>query len=702
MSGPSLPRSLQDTPQLGRWISFAAPGKVQVRTGKVELGQGILVALAQIVAEELEVALERVEVLPADTLLSPNEGFTAGSQSIEVSGAALRLVAAQSRRALLRVAATRSGHRPEEISCHDGLLRVDGTDIGLDFWTLAPEVDWTETIDIRTTVRPSRDYRIAGTSARRGDVLQRLTAGGFIHDMAFDGMRHARIVRQPFRLARLASIDRERFARRHPKVAILQKVDFLAFVGADEYCVHAAHDEAEAFVEWTPDPGRKSAANAPAAVRTEVRKVQTGHPATNSAIRARYSRGYIAHGSIGPSCALAHFVDDRLTVWSHSQGVFALRDQIAACLGLHPSNVRVIHVPGAGCYGHNGADDAALDAAIVACELKGTPVRVQWSRVDELSRGPLGAAMATEIEAALGSDGSVSAWKLSVVSAPQAQRPGTGGYANLSSAEALDPATAPRQVEDLPELAGGGASRNATALYDFPDHEVSVSLDTRSPIRTSSLRSLGAHLNVFAIECAMDELAVIAGLDPIAFRLRHLKDNRCRAVLNEVAAMSGWRPGDAGGEGHGRGVGVARYKNKGAWLAAVAEVTVDEAVRIERLWLCVDAGRLINPQGARAQIEGGALQSASWTLLESVPVAEGRVLPLNWSNYPILRFSDVPEIETRFIIDENEAPLGAGEAAQGPVSAAIGNAVSHALGMRVRDLPLTRERLTQLLLSDQA
>lgn len=701
MTVTPLPKSLQDTPQLGSWISFASPGKVQVRTGKVELGQGILVALAQIVAEELEVALERVEVLPADTLLSPNEGFTAGSQSVEVSGAALRLVAAQSRQALLRVAATRTGHRPEEISCHDGLLRVDGTDIGLDFWTLAPEVDWTQVVDVRTIGRDRRNYRLAGTSKRRGDVLQRLTSGGFIHDMAFEGMRHARIVRQPFRLARLASIDRARFSRRHPTVVIFQKGDFLAFVGADEYAVHAAHDEAEVFVEWTPDPGRKCAAKAPAEMRKEVRKDHAGHRATNSAIRARYSRGYIAHGSIGSSCALAHFVDGGLTVWTHSQGVFALRDQIAACLDLRPLRVRVIHVPGAGCYGHNGADDAALDAAIVACELKGTPVRVQWSRVDELSRGPLGAAMATEIEAALGSDGSISAWKLSVISAPQAQRPGTGGYANLSSAEALDPGHAPRHVEDLPELAGGGASRNATAIYDFPDHEVSVSLDTRSPIRTSSLRSLGAHLNVFAIECAMDELAGIAGIDPIAFRLRHLKDKRCRAVLNEVAAMSGWRPDDAGGEGRGRGVGVSRYKNKGAWLAAVAEVTVDQAVRVERLWLCVDAGFLINPQGARAQIEGGALQSASWTLLESVPVADGRVPPFNWSNYPILRFSDVPEVETRFIVNENEPPLGAGEAAQGPVAAAIGNAVSHALGVRVRDLPLTRERLMQLLVSDE-
>jgi nicotinate dehydrogenase subunit B len=359
----------------------------------------------------------------------------------------------------------------------------------------------------------------------------------------------------------------------------------------------------------------------------------------------------------------------------------------------------VIHVHGSCCYGHNGADDAALDAAIVALAVPGQPVRVQWSRADELGRAPLGAAMSAEVEALLGDNGSVDAWKMSVVSAPHAQRPGSGGYINLTSAEAMDSGRLPARVEDLPEMAGGGASRNALAIYDFPNQEVRISLDTSSSVRTSSLRSLGAHLNVFAIESAMDELAEMAGSDPLEFRLRHLTDARCRAVLNGVAVMSGW-PGDQmPGEGRAMGIAVARYKNKGAWLAAVADVLVEEEVRVERLWLCVDAGVLINPEGARNQIEGGAIQAVSWTLKEAVPIADDRVPVLDWQSYPILRFSEVPRIETRFIIDTSQTPLGAGEAAQGPVAAAIGNAASRALGVRMRDLPLTRERLVEILMN---
>jgi CO/xanthine dehydrogenase Mo-binding subunit len=271
---------------------------------------------------------------------------------------------------------------------------------------------------------------------------------------------------------------------------------------------------------------------------------------------------------------------------------------------------------------------------------------------------------------------------------------------NLGSAEAIDSDQIPRTVEDLPEAAGGGASRNSVALYDFPVHEVRVQLATASRIRTSSLRSLGAHLNVFAIESAMDELAAMADVDPLQFRLSHLTDDRCRAVLEGAAQLSGWPGGHPAGEGRALGVGVARYKNTGAWLAAVAEVLVDEQVRVERLWLCADAGLIVNPQGARNQIEGGALQALSWTVKEGITIENDRIPPLSWQSYPILKFSEVPLIETRFIMDPAHRPLGAGEAAQGPVAAAIGNAASRALGVRMRDLPLTRDRLVNLLMTN--
>lgn len=692
----ALPKSLQDNPELGCWVSFDEPGIVGIRSGKVELGQGILTALAQIAADELLLDPGLVALVPCDTDRSPDEGITAGSQSVEVSGASIRIAMAQARAALIDVAAARLGADRAGLSCWDGDIFLDGAPTGLDFWSLAPEVDWRQHVSGDVPVQPVGAYRAVGESHPRIDMAPKRGGSGFIHDLSLPGLLHARVVRQPFRLARLANVDDARLQRRHPGIMVLRKNDFLALVGPDEYGVHAAHAEADKFTAWEEAPGRWRPAET--AGETVIRPGTVPSSPGAAGIDVRYSRAHVAHASIGPSCALAWLDAGRLTVWSHSQGIFPLRAQIAGCLGLEPPAVRVIHAHGSGCYGHNGADDAALDAAIVALELPGQPVRVLWSREDELSRGPLGAAMSAGVVAEIDAAGRVASWRLSVVSEPHAQRPGFGGHVNLSSAEALDSARLPGKVEDLPAAAGGGAARNAVAIYDFPGQQVTVRLDTRSRIRTSSLRSLGAHLNVFAIESAMDELADLAGADPLDFRLRHLSDERCRAVLEGAAEMSGWPGSHRAGEGRALGIAAARYKNKGAWLAAVAEVSVDEEIRLERLWLCADVGLVVNPQGARSQIEGGAIQAASWTLKEEVKVKDDRVPAFDWSAYPILTFSEIPEIETRFIVDPARSPLGAGEAAQGPVAAAIGNAASRALGLRLPDLPLTRERLVEVLM----
>ena len=691
-----LPKSLQDNPELGCWVSFDEPGIVRIRSGKVELGQGILTAFAQIAADELFVDPELIALAPCDTESSPDEGLTAGSQSVEVSGASIRMAMAQACAALIDVAAARLGTDVGNLSCRDGNIFLDGAPTGLDFWSLASEVDWRQHVSGNVPVRAVGAYCAVGASRPRIDMAQKRGGAGFIHDLALPGILHARIVRQPFRLARLANVDEAWLQRRHPGITALRKNDFLALVGPGEYDVHTAHAGSERFTEWEEVPGLWQPAET---AGEKVTRLGSAVPHAGTAgISVRYSRARVAHASIGPSCALAWFNAGRLTVWSHSQGIFPLRGQIARCLGLELSAVRVIHAHGAGSYGHNGADDAALDAAIVAMELPGQPVRVLWSREDELSRGPLGAAMSAAVEAEIDAAGGVASWTLSVTSEPHAQRPGFGGHVNLSSAEALDSARLPGKVEDLPDAAGGGAARNAVAIYDFPGQHVTVRLDTRSRIRTSSLRSLGAHLNVFAIESAMDELADLAGADPLDFRLRHLSDERCRAVLEGVAEMSDWPGSHPAGEGRALGIAVARYKNKGAWLAAVAEVSVDEEISLERLWLCADVGLVVNPQGTRSQIEGGAIQAASWTLKEEVKVENDRVPAFDWGAYPILKFSEIPEIETRFIVDPTRPPLGAGEASQGPVAAAIGNAASRALGLRMRDLPLTRERLVEALM----
>jgi nicotinate dehydrogenase subunit B len=696
----ALPKSILDNPVLGRWISLARHGRVAICAGKVELGQGIATAIAQIAAEELELAVDRIDIAAVDTDQSPDEGITAGSQSIEVSGASVRLAAAQARAALLEAAAVRLGIDAQALSCRDGAILRGEAPTELDFWSVSADVDWLQHITAEIPVKPVRHYSIVGRSTPRPDLPAKRTRGGFIHDMSLEGMLHVRIVRQPFRCARLAHLDEVWLKRRYPEIAVLRRKDFLALVGPDEYLLHRAQEEAEKFVVWGEASDPWPPADTPGARVICVQSAGAGSTAGEQTLRARYSRAHIAHASIGLSCALAHYRSGRLTVWTHSQGIFALRAQIARCTALEPSLVRVIHVHGSGCYGHNGADDAALDAAIVAVDFAERPVRVQWSREDELCRGPVGPAMSATVEAKLDKVGRVAAWKLSVLSAPHAQRPGFGGYVNLSSAEALDSEQRPKTVEDLPEAAGGGASRNSVALYDFPNQEVWIQLETASRIRTSSLRSLGAHLNVFAIESAMDELAAVIGADPFEFRMSHLSDDRCRKVLTGAAEMSGWPGAQSAGDGRALGIGVARYKNKGAWLAAVAEVAVDDDVRVEQLWLCVDAGLIVNPEGARNQIEGGAIQALSWTIKEGLKLDNDRICPVNWLSYPVVKFSEVPLIETRFVVDPAHPPLGAGEAAMGPVAAAIGNAASKALGVRMRDLPLTRDRLVSLLMAN--
>jgi CO/xanthine dehydrogenase Mo-binding subunit len=388
-----------------------------------------------------------------------------------------------------------------------------------------------------------------------------------------------------------------------------------------------------------------------------------------------------------------------LKVWSHCQGPAVLRDWIARTLGFESSQVTVFHRQGAGAYGHNTADDAAFDAAFIATRMPGRTVRVQWSREDEFACAPISTAMAIRLRAALDADSRPTDWSIEIWSPPHAQRPGMNGNSNLIGAEALPSAPPRNALNDIPDERGGGATRNAYAMYDFPRHRLIHHLLPDVPLRTSSLRGLGAWANVYAIESFMDELAEVAGEDPVSYRLSLLSDPRARRVIETAAQMSGWFESGGLGEGKARGFGFARYKNIASFAAVVAEVEVADEVRLERVWCCADAGLVISPDGAKNQIEGGIIQGASFVMKERVRFEDGKVATATWEDYPILRFSEVPEIDIRLIDAPNEPTLGLGEASVGPTGAAIGNAVARALGTRIRDLPLTRERIMATLLA---
>jgi CO/xanthine dehydrogenase Mo-binding subunit len=411
-------------------------------------------------------------------------------------------------------------------------------------------------------------------------------------------------------------------------------------------------------------------------------------------VSATYHRPYLAHASLGPSCAVAVVHNGDWSVWTHSQGVFPLRRELARALGVEPDRFTVHHVEGAGCYGHNGADDVALDAALLARAAEGRPMRVQWSRADELTHAPFGPAMAVEIAADLDASGEIIGWRHSIWGNGHTSRPnGKEPPKLLAAAELQNPF--PRLVAANQQQPYGGADRNASPLYDFPSWQIEFHRLLVMPIRTSALRSLGGQCNVFAIESMIDEIACECGEDPAAFRLRHLRDARARAVIEAVAQRANWKPERQSGIGHG--LGFARYKNLGAYCAAVAEIEATDEIRVRKLTLVADVGEAINPDGVLNQLEGGAVQATSWALKERVRFDRQRSVSARWSDYPILRFSEVPDVEVILLSRPEMEPLGAGEAALGPVTAAIANAVFGALGVRIHDLPISRDRLLQAI-----
>jgi CO/xanthine dehydrogenase Mo-binding subunit len=357
----------------------------------------------------------------------------------------------------------------------------------------------------------------------------------------------------------------------------------------------------------------------------------------------------------------------------------------------------VKHAQGPGCYGHNGADDAAADAAVIAMRRPGVPIRVRWRREEEFGFEPVSPAMVTTVRATLDADGRPIDWTTEIWSGRHSSRPGSGGL--LLAAEALPDPPPPMPAADPAEANGGGGTRNGEPLYDFAAKRIVHHLIAETPVRTSSLRGLGATINVFAIESAIDELAERAGRDPVEYRLWVLADPRAKAVVERVARMADWQPGLPAGIGVGRGIGFAKYKNRAAYAAVVAEVEVDEAVRVLKVWCAADGGLIINPDGALNQLEGGIIQGASWALKEGVRLDGAGISSRDWESYPVLRFSEVPEVFCELVgATADLPPLGVGEASGGPTVAAIGNAVAHALGVRLHDLPLTRERVMDALL----
>jgi nicotinate dehydrogenase subunit B len=700
---PGMPKALNSNPLLESWIRIDADGRITVFTGKAELGQGIRTALLQVGAEELAVDPAAITLVTADTGRTPNESYTAGSQSMQESGTAILHAAARVAGILRDLAAERFHVPAETLRLGQGAVAApDGRSFGYGELVADGSLKGAR-VERGTVLKDPASYSVIGRDLPRVDIPAKVTGGAaYVHDMRLPGMVHARVVRPPSYGARIREVDTG-IAERMPGVlGTVRDGNYLAVVAEREWqAVNAMRVLAQSVTwdeqETLPDPENlfrdlqalksderviHDRRNDPAAVGGAIHRLE-----------AEYHRGYQIHGSIGPSCAVGLFRDGVMTVWSHGQGMFPLRSAIAEMLRMDEARVRCIHAEGAGCYGHNGADDAGADAALIARAFPDRPVRVQWMREDEHCWEPFGSAMVSKARAGVDAQGKIVDYQYEVWSSPHSTRPGGAGA--LMPAWHLAEPFKPDPPKPIPQPAGGG-DRNAIPLYALPNARIVHRFIPEMPVRTSALRALGGYMNVFALESFMDEMAGAAGIDPVEFRLRHLEDPRARDVVTVAAERFGWassrrRPG------HGRGFGFARYKNMAAYCAVAVEVAVERetgAARLVRAVAAIDSGQAVNPDGIRNQTEGGIIQSSSWTLMEQVGFDRTRITSRDWSSYPILRFDQIPGSVDVHVIDRPGQPyLGTGEAAQGPAAGAIANAVADAAGVRLRDLPLTRDRI---------
>ncbi|WP_375123744.1 molybdopterin cofactor-binding domain-containing protein [Pseudomonas sp. LW8] len=691
---PDLPGSLRTNPYLDAWIRIGADG-ITVYTGKVELGTGVKTALLQIAAERLQVPASAINLLTADTALTPNEGYTAGSHSIFDSGTALYNAAAQVREMLVDAAARSWQVDAAQLSTRDGIIQGPSGQ-RMAYAEAVKHVDVHQYAKTQSPAMAAADFKLIGHNLPRLDIPAKVSGGAaFVQDMRLPGMLHARVIRPPRPGCTLQAFDAASIEALNGVVKVIRDGNYLAVVAGDEWQAIKAMRAGMESAKWSGGEAIPESAGIHDLLkqlpskRYPISNNGNHGGVTETRFKARVTKQYLMHGSIGPSCAVAWFNDGVLTVWTHTQGVYPLRAGIAEMLRLPPERVRCIHTEGSGCYGHNGADDAAADAALIAMRLPGTPVRVQWMREQENLWEPYSSAMVTEVDASL-SHGRLQDWNYELWTTPHNERIVNAGRLLPARLLAKPFASAPSVPIAQPE---GDGDRNAVPLYELGATRINMNFVTTMPFRTSAMRSLGAHINIFAIEAGIDELAVKAGLDPVALRLAHLRDPRARAVIERVRDEIGW-PHKSNEPGAGIGFAFARYKNIMGYCALAVKLRVHPQtgeIRVDHVVTAVDVGQIVSPDGLRNQVEGGIVQSTSWTLYEKVAYDAGGIRSYDWSGYPILRFTQLPKKVDVHLLDQPGEPfLGAAEIVQGPMAAALGNAVSNATGRRWLNLPLTR------------
>ena len=692
-----FPGSVSDPSRINAWLQILGDGQIKVFTGKHELGQGLRIAIQQVAAEELNCEPGLINVSLAETGVTPDEGYTAGSNSIERSAMAVRYAAASAREKLIQLASKNFDVDEDSLSLENGIITT--TDKKITLYDLLKGQQIEEKVGEPKELKGKTVRKWVGKPVPRKDIVDMVQGNPvYVQDLRFSGMVHARVVRPETYTSKLISINESEFDTMPGFLKMTRIGSFLGVIAEEEYQAIKIRDKAVLSAEW--EAGEKLPAKIPlkaylktipADTTTEEELGEYKGAGENSVMhhKANYYKPYIMHAANGPSCAVAYFKNGKLDVWSHTQGVYPLRKSLSSLLEIAEDDIHVKGVPGSGCYGHNGADDVAAEAALIAVSYPEKHVRLQWMREDEHGWEPYGSAMLMKLQAGLDNDGKITSWKYDFWSDGHSTRPG-GAPESLLPARFLD------KGHRVPGIGyKGGAVRNSKPYYKIPNLQT-VSHIFQGPLRKSALRGLGAYANVFAIESFMDELAYKSKQDPIDFRLKHLDDSRAKECLTKIRLnTSAVKIGDDEGIGYS----FARYKNEASYCAIAAKVYIDRslgAVQVKHMWAVIDAGECINPDGLKNQTEGGMIQSASWALMEEVHFDENHITCLDWDSYPIFRFPDTPQIDVDVIDRPSEPAMGAGEAAQGPATAAIVNAIFNATGVRVRELPVKKALLVNV------
>ena len=689
---PERPHIRKDI--IDSWIRLDADGHVTVLTGKQELGQGIRTTLMQIAAEELDVPFDICHIINGDTGQTPNEGYTAGSNSVEGSGSAIRQAAAEAKYFLIQEASRKLEVSIEQLNVKDGIITGPKGE-KISYWQILEGKFLEGEITGEAPIKSHETHNIVGKSFQRAEIMDMvLGKPHFVHDLRFPGMLHARVIHPPTYGAKLQAFDSETISQMTGVEKVIIDGSFIAVVAKREYQAVKAWRKAQEIAEWeSPKIGVSQTeifgdmernSNSPHEVEKHP-NIKSAISKSSKTLKSTYQKPYTMHGSTGPGCAVAKWDTQNLTVWSPTQGVYPLQNTLSNLFDLEKENIRCIGMPGSGCYGHNSADDVSAEAALIAKHLPETHIRLQWMRENEHQWEPYGSAMQISLEAGLNDSGKITSWQTQIWSDTHSTRP-NGKAGHYVSARHLE-----TPFEFQKGGFSGGSYRNASPLYKIPERELLL-YNYDGPLRTSALRGLGAYGNIFALESFMDELAILADVDPFEFRTNNLDNNRAIEVIKTLREKCNWEKRDRSGQ-LGYGLAFAQYKNSAAYFAVLAEIEMiegNEKFKLKKLTSVIDAGQCINPDGLKNQTEGGMIQSASWTILEAVQYNENGITSKDWNSYPIMRTKDVPDIEVHIINRPEEKTLGAGEAAQGPVAAAIVNAVSSLMGKRVYELPLRK------------